>query len=81
MINPVACPIRSRIKINTDRPIRQVNDFSILSDLSPLAIATSAEPRLMSTTNNKLKMTILNTMFLPFKSVSVNIIDFSNLYV
>ena len=60
--------------------MRQVKDFSILSDLSPFAIATSAEPRLMSTTNNKLKMTILNTMFFPIQSVSVNI-DFSNVYV
>ena len=42
--------------------MRHVSDFNILSDLSPFAIATSAEPRLMSTTNSKLNMTILNTM-------------------
>lgn len=61
----MACPIKSNIKIHTDKPIRQLNDFNILSDLSPLAIAISAEPRLIITTSNKLRMTILNTMCFP----------------
>ena len=65
MISPVACPIKSSINIVTDRPIRQDNDLSILSDLSPLAIAASAEPRLIRTISNKLRMTILNTMNFP----------------
>lgn len=49
----------------TDKPIRQLNDFSILSDLSPLAMAASAEPRLIKTTSNKQRMTILNIMDFP----------------
>ena len=64
-MNPMACPNNSRIKITTDKPIRQLNDFSILSDLSPLAMATRAEPRLMRTISNKLRMTILNIMNFP----------------
>jgi hypothetical protein len=61
----MACPINSSMKIKTDKPIRQVKDFTILSDWSPLTIATSADPRLMRTTNNKLRITILNTMSFP----------------
>ncbi len=52
VITPVACPIISNTKINTDRPMRQVNDLTILSDVSPLTILTSAEPRLNSTKSN-----------------------------
>lgn len=55
----------------TDKPIRQLNDFNILSDLSPLAMAASADPRLMSTTSNKQRMTILNIMGFPDRSYSV----------
>jgi hypothetical protein len=54
----VACPIMSRIKRNTDKPIRQVRDFSILSDVSPLIMLTSAEPRLISI-NSKMNRTII----------------------
>jgi hypothetical protein len=62
VINPVACPIRSKIKMATDKPMRQLSDFNILSDLSPLAMAASADPRLMRTTSNKQSITILNIM-------------------
>ena len=60
----------------TDKPIRQLNDFNILSDLSPLAMAASADPRLMRTTSNKLRMTILNIMNFPDRSLS----DIRSLY-
>ena len=36
-IKPIAWPINSSIKINTDKPIRQVNDFNNLSE-SPLLL-------------------------------------------
>lgn len=55
----MACPIMRRTKINTDRPMRQVNDLSILSDLSPLAILTSAETRLTITKNSSERIIIL----------------------
>ena len=64
-INPVACPIRSRIKINTDSPIRHVSDLSILSDLpSSLIKKKSAWPRLNTTTSNNVTIIILNITIL-----------------
>jgi len=54
----------------TDKPIRQLSDFSILSDLSPLAMAASADPRLMRTTSNKQSITILNIMNFLDRSLS-----------
>ena len=65
VITPVACPIMSRIKRNTDKPIRQVSDFSILPDVSPFIMLTSAEPRLISI-SSKMNRTIIlyiNGMF------------------
>jgi len=49
----------------TDIPIRQLKDFIILSDLSPFAMAASADPRLTRTTTNKLSITILNIIYFP----------------
>ena len=54
----------------TDKPMRQLNDFNILSDLSPLAMAASADPRLIRTTSNKQRITILNIMNFPDRSLS-----------
>ena len=54
----------------TDKPMRQLNDFNILSDLSPLAMAASADPRLIRTTSNKQRITILNIMNFPDLSLS-----------
>jgi hypothetical protein len=56
--------------MSTDKPIRQLNDFNILSDLSPLAMAASADPRLMRTTSNKQSITILNIMNFPDRFLS-----------
>ena len=64
----MACPMRRMIKMATDKPMRQLNDFSILLDLSPLAMAASADPRLMITISNKQRMTILNIMSFPGRS-------------
>jgi hypothetical protein len=38
--------------------------------LSPLAMAASADPRLMRTTSNKQRITILNIMNFPDRSLS-----------
>jgi len=54
----------------TDKPMRQLSDFNILSDLSPLAMAASADPRLMRTTSNKQSITILNIMNFSLRSLS-----------
>jgi len=65
----VACPIMRRTKINTDRPIRQLSDLTILSDVSPLVMLTSADPRLNSTRSNSEMIIILyiNGMFALFQ--------------
>jgi hypothetical protein len=75
VINPVACPINSRINISTDRLMRQVSDFSILSDLSPFAIAESAVPRLTRTTASRHRMKILNIMVYLNKSCKLDDAD------
>ena len=60
VIKPIACPINNRTKINTDKPIRQVNDFRSLSE-SPLLLTRwySAEPNAIKTIASKIKTIIL----------------------
>jgi hypothetical protein len=67
----VACPIISRMKIKTDRPMRQLSALTILSDVSPLTMLTSAEPRLNKTSRSRETMMILNIngMFVLVKGV------------
>lgn len=55
----MACPIMSRIKRNTERPMRQVSDFSIFPDVSPFTMLNRAEPRLIKISNNRDRTIIL----------------------